>query len=179
MKKTDDTFPPQAARDRLTALRAKNAANRQAAAESVALLTRPDAETQLADWLDCRAREGRTHLARIAQYFQHPGAAGIRLFDPPGTDIDPAALEDVLICLCRDTLERVMAEELWRVIPQDRPGHEQVAAAKRRLDAEWLVLEREEERLIRQMEAAGLTADRRGDADPATVLADDAALVAT
>ena len=176
MKKIAPTS--QDAKTRLLDLRAQNAANRQTRAEWEHLpLTLTDAKAQLSSWLDHKPRDAHARLAGVSQYLQHPGAHGVALFE---TEHDlPQLLESLLCFLFRDRLEPILLAELERIIPADRPGRARVEEERRRLDAEWRTLEREEERLIRRMEAEGAAVDRRGDADPATVLADDDALAET
>lgn len=54
-----------------------------------------------------------------------------------------------------------------------QPDHAEHSARLAELEAELHGLELEEERAIRALEAQGLSVIRRGDADPAVVLADD------
>lgn len=167
------THKPADLENRIAEIRVKIAVNRGERAESRPLLTREEAKAQLKGWLDYRAQAGQKHLADIAQYLQHPNAA-VDLIHPHGLNRD--RLEALFCSLCREHLERILTAELDRLIPTNRPTHKQSQAQQARLDVEWQSLEREEERLIRQLEGMGLTPDRRGDADPATVLADDAVL---
>lgn len=174
MKKPNDPLTPREHEAHLLEVRAKIAANRQTRAEQQNLLGREDAQAQARAWLEPRARRGEDALRDLAQSFQHPGPPRVALLYAGGAD--PQDLEALLCCLCRDPLDRFLRAELARLIPPDRPSPSQIEAEGNRLDRAWRALEREEERIVRQLEAMGLTPDRRGDADPATVLADDDAL---
>ena len=109
-------------------------------------------------------------------------AVGLRPFmapgETPGLDLAGEMERDATATLCwlwGDRLAELIEQDLRAVYARPEaasmPEGGRVAALAR-LDRDIAAAEIEEERLIRQAEAAGVTVDRREDADPAAVLAE-------
>lgn len=83
----------------------------------------------------------------------------------------------LLVAASRDRVRAVLVDELRAFYDGRESGSRSEKAAKLRdIDAELLMLEREEERLIREAETAGIAVLRRENASPSIVLAYDADL---
>ena len=102
-----------------------------------------------------------------------PVRADARLFLPPRSDLRPEVhSEQLLAVLCRPRVEQLFEAAISEALE----GLETISALDRvsriaELQAELHALEVEEERLIVELEAQGADVLRRGDADPAIVLA--------
>lgn len=80
----------------------------------------------------------------------------------------------LLVAASKDKVRTVLIDELRTFYANRQSGTRTEKAAKlREIDAELLMLEREEERLIREAEAANISVLRRENAPPAIVLAFD------
>jgi len=161
--------------DRLAKIQAQNTELR-AARKEVADAPRPlpELSTITAPMLDSLAAEFRPDVRRLLQSGEAPS------FSLTGRSAHEAvserALVTVLAKFCRRDLERALldcAREELAVRPAGLPAAER-AARLVELDRAILQLERQEERLVRECERSGIDVWRRVDADPATVLAEDA-----
>ena len=115
---------------------------------------------RLQEYIERRAAEYR-HDAAIAALT----SATAR----PRSLVTPDTLEPLLCWLLGDTLRDRLAAELEKTDTGGVSTHERSAQAAELAERKFQ-LEAEEEQLIRQAEAAGLTIERRADADPRVVL---------
>jgi len=142
-----------------------------------------DAERALDAWLDEIAGGVNFSVRSLAYptWGSRPSLGFIRRPDAPMLDAQPA-VEQVFAMLIASN--RAAVRDLFaRALADDLEGIETVTNADRArrlgaLDAEIMAIERAEEALIREAEAAGLPVLRREDARPEIVLLTDAALAA-
>lgn len=146
-----------------------------------------EAVRRLDDWLDRVEDEAITVLPLYNLTRSGPDVAAgldaslpvVSTADGVAFDVRPAVAQvlGLLVASNRDRLRGVVIERL-REWYGDRdtatPGEADARIAE--IDAKLLRLELQEERLIREAEAAGLTVLRRADLDPRVALAADEAL---
>lgn len=167
---------------------------RESVAEAKATLSRieaapvPAAEATeaLAAWLDKTATAGIDRLNLIHLLAPGRAASGLRLPFPTsrvegGVVVDAAPAVEVLFAMLLAVNRQAVLDLLSGQINDLADGQEAIPAAERQARIEAAraaILEAEmaEEACCRALERAGVQVQRRGDADPRAVLADDASL---
>lgn len=129
-------------------------------------------------WISRKAQIGAQVVADCARQLQDP-RANVELTEF-GVNVDRlrAQLETLVVFLNREALEKAITAEINEQADPSRLSRVSIRDALAKLDAEIHGLCVREEVLVREIEAAGIPVNRRGDADPAIVLADDPARLA-
>lgn len=146
---------------------------------AVRIEARSRAETleSLRMMIEARAEAGKELVEALANAAQY--TTGHFDLVPFTLSIDQvrANLQSMVAFLNRDRLLEEIEAAVNRHVPADRPGLKEATTERERLDREIHALAVKEETMVRELEAAGLSVQRRADANPEIVLADDPALV--
>ncbi|MBK8183114.1 MAG: hypothetical protein IPK63_09515 [Candidatus Competibacteraceae bacterium] len=170
---------PQHFEERLQALRVELADKQQALFEqNPDLLSQTEAIAQMKTALANRGQLAQERIAANAANLQWRGAKpqlaplSYNLHQAVDTD----HLVDLLILTAQPVLEKLLEADIKRLIPDSLPDSSKRQALRKQLEVQINTLEREEEKLIRTLEAQGREFYRRADAPPAIVLAPDSQL---
>lgn len=163
----------------LTDLRAKIAeAEAKREALKNAPLDRDESIENAKAWLSRKAQIGAQVVADCARQLQNPGA-NVELTEFSMNDgRQLAQLETLVVFLNREALEKAITSEINEQADPSRLPRASIRDDLVKLGAEIHGLCVREEVLVREIEAAGIPVNRRADADPAIVLADDPAKIA-
>lgn len=125
-----------------------------------------------------RAEHGKgliDNFAHAAQFSRFSGYLIPFSLSPDQIRVDAEAL---FCILNHDSLLAEIEKAIEAKVPADRPGLKEASLERERIDKEIFALGVREESVIRTLEAAGLAVNRRADALPEIVLADDPAKIA-
>ena len=125
-----------------------------------------------------RAAHGKELIDNFAHAAQFGDFRGYLIPFSLSPDQIRAEAEALFCILNHDSLLAEIEKAIEAKVPADRPGLKEARLECERIDKEIRALGVKEEHIVRELEAAGLAVNRRADADPAIVLADDPAKIA-